>query len=196
MSGCIRRHTRVGLAGMIAAATFALMPHAYAMSCAIEGTLRQRLQHAPTVFVGTVLDTHSGDAVAEVNVESVWRGKVPNPVVSVRGSQGGDFFFFGSGSSGDVELDRGVRYLFVPQRRDGAFAVDACIDTQAWDRSLERLRPAAAAPVNGPPDMTPPPGTASPTAPLPLWVGGAALVSLAGLGVVLMVRRRSGSTTA
>ena len=112
-------------------------------------------------------------------------------VVNVRGSQGGDFFFFGSGSSGDVEFDRGVRYLFVPHRRDGAFSVDACTDTQAWDPGLERLRPAVAVPVKGPPDMTPPPGTQPRAAPIPLWIGGTALVSLAALAVVIFIRRRT-----
>ena len=125
-------------------------------SCATPpGSLRERLQASEIVFVGRVVATEAGGSVANVAVESVWRGDVDGNVV-VSGGEGAP----GTITSVDASYQAGRRYLFVPWRGTGQrFRDNSCTDTRLWRARYAALRPATAVDVttDPPPATTPPP---------------------------------------
>lgn len=165
-------------------------------SCAMPaGSLRERLQAAEIVFVGSVISTDAGGSVATVAVESVWRGAVDDNVV-VRGSEGAP----GTISSVDRSYQEGRRYLFVPWRGNGQrFRDNSCTDTRPWRARYAPLRPASATDVTpeaspAAPESPSSDGTAAGSAgagpPVLLVVTGAAALLGAAAVVALAARRR------
>lgn len=122
-------------------------------SCAMPpGSLKQRLNDASIVFVGTVDSADSMGRVANVLVESVWKGDVDEHV-QVQGGPADPQ----TATSVDRSFDVGTRYLFVPVSGNGqVFEDNACTDTQQWTKKLDRRRPDGATAVSGPPPAVDP----------------------------------------
>ena len=119
---------------------------ASASCAAAQGTLKDRLDDAQYAFVGTVSATRSNGRIADVDVESAWRGSVTSPT-TVAGAEGSP----GSISSVDRSYEVGRRYLFVPYARDSdGYRDNACTDTREWNDRLGRLAPVAATDVAPP----------------------------------------------
>lgn len=124
-----------------------------AASCIMpEGSLKQRLNDASIVFVGTVDSADDSGRIANVVVESVWKGQVDEHV-QVQGGPADPQTI----TSVDRGFDVGTRYLFVPVKGNGqVFEDNACTDTQQWKAKFARHAPEGAAAVDGrPPTVDP-----------------------------------------
>jgi LPXTG-motif cell wall-anchored protein len=192
---------RVAITLITAAVAAGVLAAPAAASCmALPGTLEQRLKQADLVFVGSVTDTQGKGKVAFVNVESVWRGKVPDRA-TVTGGEGGVSIT----TSVDREFTKARRYLFVPFDHKGdVFHDNGCTDTQPWKGSFNTLRPAGAKAVSGPPDMGSPdngsqridpdrPGGGS--SDTYTWIAAGGVLALLLFGGVFLLRRRSAAAT-
>ena len=191
----MRRH--LGLVLLLVSAFAVLTATPASASCIVApGTLRQRLETAPHLFVGTVTRLGGGNRAAEVQVESTWRGDAEGTVQVAGGETDA-----GAASSVDRTYEMGRRYLFVPyDRSGGAFRDNICTDTRPWRPRLERLRPEGAQPVAaGQPSEAPAPGTPEPE-PEPAgaqrggsfvpYIAAGAVVAV-GAGAMLGLRRRT-----
>ena len=174
-----------------------------AASCMMPaGSLKQRLNDAAIVFVGTVDSADDSGRIANVVVESVWKGQADERV-QVQGGPGDPQAI----TSVDRGFDVGTRYLFVPVKGNGqVFEDNNCTDTQQWRPKLARHAPDGAAAVEGaPPTADPqaeesadeggPAGAAQEPASSLGWLWITAAVALAVVaGIVLITRRRGGPT--
>jgi hypothetical protein len=109
-------------------------------SCAVQPSLQQSIEHAPVVFVGTVVATSNGGRTAQVRVGSVWAGPKLPKQVEVQGSPAADT---GTATSVDRRFSKGTKYLFVPigNRPRAPFSDNACSATTAFTREIARLAP-------------------------------------------------------
>jgi hypothetical protein len=195
-----RRALRITTAAVgIAVVILVVVPEWAAASCAAPVGIPEAIRRADAVVVGTVTATRSRDRIATVSIDEVWKGTIAGSV-EVHGGPTGD----NTMTSVDRTYEVGRRYLifaFEPAAHDstGSFGAryedNDCSDTQPWNASLIRYRPAAAA---NPRKAAPRPNSALPAAParsdrdtmpwLVVGVGGAAV--LAGGGVLVRRRRR------
>lgn len=176
-----------------------------AASCVMLGPLEDGVQDAETVFVGTVDSADDSGRIANVVVESVWKGQADEHV-QVQGGPADAM------TSTDRAFDVGTRYLFVPVKGNGqVFEDNACTHTQQWKPKFARHAPEEAAAVNGGPPTVDPQaeGVANeggpadaPAEPEPqpqasnmtwLWITAAVALALVA-GVVLITRRRGRPT--
>lgn len=172
-----------------------------AASCAMPvGSLAQRLNDAPIVFVGTVDSADGSGRIANVVVESVWKGEVDERVQVQGGPADAQTI-----TSVDRGFDVGSRYLFVPVKGNGqVFEDNGCTATQEWKPRFARHSPEDAAVVGGPPPAADPQaeegGTSTPPEGQPQssnlgWVGVTAAAALAAVvAVAVAVRQRGGAT--
>ena len=117
-----------------------------AASCVMLGPLADGIREADTVFVGTVDSADETGRVANVIVESVWKGDADEHV-QVQGGPADPQM----ATSVDRGFDVGTRYLFVPVSGDGqVFTDNICSHTQAWKGKLARHAPDGATPIDGP----------------------------------------------
>jgi hypothetical protein len=171
-------------------------------SCAPPVGIADGIAQADLVVVGTVASARSGNRVATVHVEEVWKGDV-----------GESFEVFGGPAaenaltSVDRKYEVGRRYLLFarepaahgnPAIFGGRYEDNDCSTTQAWTDTLLQYRPATARIVgkrvsNAPPVSTLPPAAAA-RAPhdsnIQLWV----LVAAVGSALLLtigLIRRRN-----
>lgn len=178
-----------------------------AASCAAPPGGAFNINKTPIVFVGTVDSADDTGRIANVLVESVWKGEVDEHV-QVKGGSGNPQLI----SSVDRGFDVGTRYLFVPFKGNGqVFEDNACSATQEWTRKVERQRPEGAVAVSGPPpSLDPAPqeaadqgggaGTAASDTAAPEqrslgWLAITAAVALAMLAAVALVLRARGRAT-
>lgn len=181
-----------------------------AASCAMPAPLPDGIRDAQTVFVGTVDSADDTGRIANVIVESVWKGEVDEHV-QVKGGPGDPQMI----TSTDRGFDVGTRYLFVPTSGNGqVFQDNACTYTQEWTKKVERLAPRGAAAVSGPPPRVDPQadqvadegGAAGAPVSEPSepersnlgWIavtGALALILLGGVAVTLRRRDRSAPTS-
>lgn len=150
-----------------------------------EAELRKAIATQPIVFVGTVMGTQLQGRSAIVNVSEVWRGPDDFPAqVVVNGSPMLEPNGF---SSIDRTFTPGTEYLFLPGGNRSPFTDNACSFTTEFTPNIEKLRPAGARTVSGPPASETDSGS-FPTAGVALGTGaGLALI----LAMWLMLRRRS-----
>lgn len=171
---------------LVPALAFAVIGGPAAASCAAPPPLRQAIDEARTVFVGTVTETSNADRWATVAVSEVWKGDVAR-TVEVRGGPADPPGPVHAASSVDRAFRDGAMYLFVPSGgEDEVFHDDACSSTTRYGARYEHLRPADTA--------TPAPFEASPRradgSSVPLWWGLGAIAAVAGAFVLL--RKRDG----
>ncbi len=146
-------------------------------SCAGSASVQEAIRSAPTVFVGTVTGLSSGDRVASVRVDDVWRGGTIPPSVEVVGTP--------DASAAATSVDRtyvaGSQYLFVPEAGGPQhFSDNSCTATQIYTANLAAMRPTGA--LGAP---------AQPASTFPIAAAvGAPLVVLIGTAVVVVARRR------
>lgn len=181
-----------------------------AASCAGPmGPLKQRLDDASIVFVGTVDSADETGRTANVIVESVWKGEVDEHVQVQGGPRDPQAI-----TSVDRSFDVGERYLFVPVKGNGqVFEDNICTETQQWRPKLARHAPEDAAPVDGSPPTVDPQAeeaadegglTGTPPNPEPeaqasnlgwLWITAAVAVAVvAAVAVVVRQRGRAAPT--
>ena len=191
------------VAGAMAAMFF---PSTAVASCAIAPPMRQALEDAPAVIVGTVTAVLYEGRWASVSVGEVWKGDGIPSTVEVRSGVGRPNVM----STVDRIYEVGQSYLFVPYERDGDVLRDnACTRTMRFTAKAARFRPetVAAHVTPGAPGATPEPvptdadpspvpsgpeRAADDTRALSAWpwiVGGLALVLILGIA---LFRRRAG----
>lgn len=181
-----------------------------AASCAMPEPVPGGLRDAPTVFVGTVNSADDTGRIANVIVESIWKGEVGEHV-QVQGGPGDPRM----ATSVDRAFDVGTRYLFVPTSGNGqAFQDNICTLTQGWKKKLARHAPAGAAVISGPPPGVDPQaeeaageggGAGAPVSDLAepeqsnlSWVvvtAALALILLAGVALLVRQRGRAAPTS-
>lgn len=181
-----------------------------AASCAMPEPLPDAIRDAQTVFVGTVDSADDTGRIANVIVESVWKGEVDDHV-QVKGGPGDPQMI----TSTDREFDVGTRYLFVPVSGNGqVFQDNNCTHTREWTKKVERLAPHGATAVSGPPPDVDPqadqPADEGAVAGAPVtdasdpeqsnlgWIAATAalaLILLAGVAVTLRRRESSAPTS-
>jgi hypothetical protein len=146
--------------------------------------LRQGIQEADSVFVGTVASLSNNDRWASVAVEEVWKGPDLAPVVEVRGGPDGN-----AASSVDRAFTVKTSYLFVVLISDGVLSDNACSATTEFTRDLIALRPPGARqPVSAvAPEAGAPFDPAALLLPAALIAGAGVLV----FGGALVLRRRA-----
>jgi hypothetical protein len=147
--------------------------------------LRQGIQEADSVFVGTVASLSNNDRWASVAVEEVWKGPDLSPLVEVRGGPDGN-----AASSVDRAFTAKTSYLFVVFISDGVLSDNSCSATTEFTRDLIALRPATARqPVTTGPD----PDSAAPFDPASLLLPAALIIGAGVLvfGGALVLRRKS-----
>jgi hypothetical protein len=110
-------------------------PQSVTASC-VGFSLAQELATAPVIFVGTVTATRDHGVWAAVRVEEIWKGRHVPRRVTIDGYAGAESRYF----------QRGVRYLFVPERvtQRSPYADDDCTGTRRYTASLGRYRPRGA----------------------------------------------------
>lgn len=156
------------------------LPGPASASCAEPPPLRSALEDAPVAFVGTVVDTTNDDRWATVEVSEVWAGEAGD-VVEVRGGPEDPPGPMNVASSNDRAFREGETYLFLPRGGEGGvFQDDACSSTTGYTDEIADLRPAAAAPPDGP-------SVPEDRGSVLWWIVGAAVV---GALVRLLVRAR------
>lgn len=197
----MRRIAGIVLAGAMAAV---FLPSTAAASCAAAPPMKQALEDAPAIVVGTVTEVRYEARWATVSVGEVWKGDSIPSTVEVRSGVGRPNVM----STVDRTYEVGQSYLFVPYERDDDVLRDnACTRTMRFTERAARFRPEtiAAHVIPGPPganaEPSPTDGDPSP-APGPeraaddararstwpwLIVGGLALVLT--LGAELLRRR-------
>jgi hypothetical protein len=141
-------------------------------SCAAPASLPEAIQAAALVFVGTVISTSDNGRVAEVRVESIWKGRALDEYVNVHGSPVSGPF---AASSVDRVYESGTRYLFVLNSDAQPLQDNSCSATQPYTGALADLAP---------PDRRPP--VLYPTDPMPNRYAGAIVIGLA-IGVPFAV---------
>jgi len=97
------------------------------------------LAAAPVVFVGTVIQTSLLGGIAQVWVESVWKGDGVKSVVTVNGVGGSERL--GSWNPYDRKFSIGQRYLFVPDGTTSPFSEGMCGLTRLYSPDLDSFRP-------------------------------------------------------
>ena len=203
------RHVLLVLSFVAAFVWSAAVPAA-ASCIMLPGSLEQRLKDAEIVFVGTVDSADDSGRIANVVVESVWKGQVDEHV-QVQGGPGDPQAM----TSVDRGFDVGTRYLFVPTKGNGqVFEDNACTDTRQWKAKFAQHAPEDAAAVDGPPSTADPQAEeaaneggpaadpaaqpqpeAQPQASNLSWLWITAAVALAVVAVVAVVLRRRGQPT-
>ncbi len=144
------------LTAATALAVAALLPSAApaAASCILdERPMEQKVDEAPVVFVGTVVETRHNDTTARVRVEEVWKGQADLSGVVVQGGTGED----DAATSVDRSFVVGTRYLFFPQPDGNHFLDNSCSPTAEWSADFGAFRPEDARTADGSSD----PGGAS-----------------------------------
>lgn len=146
----------------------------------------RRLNNASTAFIGTVDSTDETGRIANVTVESVWKGDVDDHV-QVNGVTNP----YSVAPGIDRSFEAGRRYLFVPSPENGnVFKDSSCSLTRPWRANLARHTPEDAEPVAAPPpEPQPEPQTSNRG-----WWWVAAAVALAVIAVMLVMRRRGRAT--
>jgi hypothetical protein len=171
-------------------------------SCAPPVGIAAGIAQADVVVVGTVASARSGNRVATVRVEEVWKGDV-----------GESFEVFGGPAaenaltSVDRKYEVGRRYLLFarepaahgnPAIFGGRYEDNDCSTTQPWTDTLIQYRPATARMV-GKKVSTAPPASTSPSAvaaraPHDSTVERWLLIATVGCGLLLaiaLIRRRN-----
>ena len=171
------------------------------------GPLAKGLKDADTVFVGTVDSADDTGRIANVIVESVWKGQADEHV-QVQGGPGDPQAM----TSVDRGFDVGTRYLFVPVKGNGqVFQDNACTHTQQWNAKLARHAPEDAAAVEGAPPTADPQAEEAadeggladapaepetqPQASNLSWLWITAAVALVVIAAIAVVLRRRGQAT-
>jgi hypothetical protein len=180
-SGPLLLGSAVAAAVLIAASLAVAEP--VASSCAWLSVQREAaIQTAGIAFVGTVTGVRSGDRIATLDVEEIWKGPNLSDPIEVYG---------GSEDSNQItSVDRtwaiGIRYLVVPAVDNaGRLRDDACSPTSVYKPEFDALRPANAHPPQGPPTSGPPGATPIATIFLAILVFGS-------IGAFFLYRRGGG----
>jgi hypothetical protein len=173
---------RLLLAPLLALVFTGAAPSGVSASCAGPISLPEQIQAAALVFVGTVQATSDGDRVAQVMVESIWKGPLIPQYVNVHGSPVSGL----SASSVDRQYQAGTRYLFVLYSADQPLQDNSCTGTQPYTSALAPLKPS---------DARPPIMAGYPTDPVPnryqteLVIGSVALIVLVITTTAFMATR-------
>jgi hypothetical protein len=125
----------------IAASLVTLVPMAHAdASCVAVPPLPESLASARVMFVGTVLSTSNNARIAEVHVESVWKGPRMRGRVTVQGSPATETNIM---TTVDRHYSAGHRYLFVPSAEPTArmFVDSACTATTEYTSAVAKYAP-------------------------------------------------------
>jgi hypothetical protein len=128
-----------------------------ASSCAwLSGQHEAAIQTAEIAFVGTVTGVRSGDRIATLDVEEIWKGpNLSDPIEVYGGSDDSNQI-----TSVDRTWEVGLRYLVVPAvDKAGRLRDDACSPTSVYKAEFDALRPPNAHPPQGPPTSGPPGAT-------------------------------------
>ncbi len=119
-------------------ALWLLVPTAASASCAMPIPIKEAIQSADVVIVGTVTSTENLGRWATVEVHEIWKGPDLPATVVVRGGPEP-----GGASSIDRTFSVGARYLFVlGLDAQGALSDNACSATTEIDADDHALRPA------------------------------------------------------
>ncbi len=119
-----------------------------AASCAPPLPIADAVSNSDLVVVGTVTAARSGDRIAGVAVEDIWKGEADSHIEVAGGPDQP-----GTITSVDRTYVVGTRYLFFirePARRGGSGTFDAkyedneCTNTRPYTLALDRLRPTSA----------------------------------------------------
>ncbi|MEY2451935.1 MAG: hypothetical protein QOD92_1509 [Acidimicrobiaceae bacterium] len=174
-----------------------------AASCAGSPTVESDLERTDLVFVGTVTHLTNGNRWATFTVEDLWKGELASAQVDVHAGPVDPGGSFSAISSVDRHYDAGARYLvfaYDPTSHgyqptwgtQSRFEDNICSATQHFTPELDRFRPASARRVEVPSSSSvtltvPTPSTGS-TSSWMLRVCGLAVVTAAGVGLVLRFR--------
>jgi hypothetical protein len=182
---------------LVALAAVTSAPAAEA-SCIQAPPLRQAIDEADVVFVGTVLALDHDGRTATFRVEEIWKGTLGETVV-VHGGPGFEAIESaaargqGVASSVDRTYSAGKRYLVLPWGKSGGLLRDSiCSSTQPYTDDMAGLRPATAHPPLAEGDGPAPtsPADDDRTGPL-LWMLLGALAVLGAALTVLWARLRA-----
>lgn len=151
-----------------------------------ERSLSRQVAEAELVFVGTTRDVANRGRTATFEVHEVWRqgadaGQI-GPEAVVHGGPPGE----NEATSVDRTFEDGQRYLVFPREQDGRLVDDVCTPTRAWSDELADARPPDARRVAA----ADPEGGAFPAVPVPLVVGGLAVLVVAVVTAHVAARRR------
>ena len=152
-------------------AVLALWPMGVQASCVGPRPVATALLEAPTAFVGTVQGVAYEGRLADVLVESVWKGEGVTTHVLVDGRLSP-----GAVTSVDRTFEVGARMLFLPQGERSPYMDSSCSPTTGYSEDLAALKPAAAHP--------PLPGGEVQAA---AAIAGPSLLPLAGVTVALVI---------
>jgi hypothetical protein len=117
-------------------------------SCAPLPPLRESLDAAEVVFIGTVAGVDYDGRLARFRVEEVWKGEVGGSVLvnggpSLEDLEQAEREGLGIATSVDRTFELGVRYLVVPYDvSHDVLADSSCSATQPYASDLDRFRPA------------------------------------------------------
>ena len=173
------------LISLLVVARWWIAPFALA-SCVELPPIEESFASAPVVFTGTVVAVDQGGRVAEVEVETVYKGEVAAVVTML----GGQSLEPNVTTSVDRSFSLGVTYAFFPVNATQPFEDNACTATSPLTPELEAIIQELAGGPGRPPIGTVPPdaNSGAATGYVLAALGGALLLAAAA---VYTVQRQS-----